>query len=62
MHHLEDLLLCGATAVQVGTTNYINPMAAGEIAEGILDYAERHGVSRVADLVGALEVPAPSTP
>ena len=55
-------LLCGATAVQVGTTNYINPMAAGEIADGILDYAERHGVSRVVDLIGALEVNTPSTP
>ena len=53
-------LLCGATAVQVGTTNYINPMAAGEIADGILQYAERHGVSRVTDLIGALEVNSPS--
>ncbi|MCH2187173.1 dihydroorotate dehydrogenase [Myxococcota bacterium] len=49
-------LLCGATAIQVGTTNYINPMAAGEIADGILDYAKRHGFARVADLVGALDV------
>ncbi|MEE8476353.1 MAG: dihydroorotate dehydrogenase [Myxococcota bacterium] len=48
-------LLCGATAVQVGTSNYLNPAIAGEVAEGITAYAERHGFARVRDLVGALE-------
>jgi dihydroorotate dehydrogenase (NAD+) catalytic subunit len=48
-------LLCGATAVQVGTANYLNPAVAGEIARGIVDYAARHGFARVADLTGALE-------
>jgi len=47
-------LLCGATAVQVGTANYLNPAAAGEIARGIVAYAARHGFARVADLTGAL--------
>jgi dihydroorotate dehydrogenase (NAD+) catalytic subunit len=51
-------LLCGATAVQVGTANYLNPAAAGEIADGIAAYARRHGFRRVADLRGALELPA----
>jgi len=50
-------MLCGATAVQVGTANYLNPGIAGEIADGIVAYAARHGFSRVADLVGALEIP-----
>lgn len=49
-------LLCGATAVQVGTANYLNPAVAGEVAEGIRAYASRHGFGRVADLVGALEL------
>jgi dihydroorotate dehydrogenase (NAD+) catalytic subunit len=53
-------LLCGATAVQVGTANYTNPLAALEVAEGIAAYAERHGFARVADLVGALEASAAS--
>jgi dihydroorotate dehydrogenase (NAD+) catalytic subunit len=48
-------LLCGASAVQVGTTNYLDPGAAERIAGGIADYARRHGFSRVADLTGALE-------
>jgi dihydroorotate dehydrogenase (NAD+) catalytic subunit len=49
-------LLCGATAVQVGTANYLNPMAAAEVAEGIEAWALAHDVARVADLVGVLEV------
>ena len=50
-------LLCGATAVQVGTLNYLDPAAAGRIAQGIAEYAARHGFARVADLTGALETP-----
>ena len=55
-------LLCGATAVQVGTANYLNPAAAGEIADGIAAYAARHGFRRVADLRGALELPSRRDP
>jgi dihydroorotate dehydrogenase (NAD+) catalytic subunit len=50
-------LVCGATAVQVGTASYLNPMAALEVAEGIEAYALAHGISRIADLVGTLEMP-----
>lgn len=49
-------LLCGATAVQVGTANYLNPMAPLEIAEGLAAYAARQGFQRVADLSGALSL------
>jgi dihydroorotate dehydrogenase (NAD+) catalytic subunit len=52
--------LCGATAIQVGTANYLNPRAAVEILEGLVAYALRHGFRRVADLTGALELPNPS--
>ena len=48
-------LVCGATAVQVGTASYLNPAAAGEIAEGMVAWAARHGVARLADLVGTLQ-------
>jgi dihydroorotate dehydrogenase (NAD+) catalytic subunit len=50
-------LLCGASAVQVGTANYLDPSIAGEIADGVAAYAARHGFDRVGDLVGALETP-----
>jgi len=51
-------MLCGATAVQVGTANYTNPMIAREIVAGMEAYAERHGFDRVAQLTGALETPS----
>jgi len=50
-------LLCGATAVQVGTANYLEPDATARIARGVREYAAWHGFRRVADLVGALEIP-----
>jgi dihydroorotate dehydrogenase (NAD+) catalytic subunit len=50
-------LLCGATAVQVGTMNYLDPSAAGKVARGIAEYARRHGFERVADLTGRLDIP-----
>jgi len=51
-------LLCGATAVQVGTASYLEPDVAARIVDGIARYAARQGVARVAELVGALSVPA----
>ena len=57
----EDALkfmLCGATAVQVGTANYLDPSVSGRVAAGIRSYALERGVARVADLVGSLEVPS----
>jgi len=50
-------MLCGAHAVQVGTSNYLDPGVAERVARGIADYALRHGFARVADLTGALESP-----
>jgi dihydroorotate dehydrogenase (NAD+) catalytic subunit len=52
-----QFLLCGAAAVQVGTANFLNPMAAVEVAEGVGEYCARHGVERVSDLVGVVEFP-----
>jgi dihydroorotate dehydrogenase (NAD+) catalytic subunit len=53
-------LLAGATAVQVGTASYLNPLAALEVAEGLRRYAAEQGMARLADLVGALELPGRS--
>jgi dihydroorotate dehydrogenase (NAD+) catalytic subunit len=49
-------LLCGATAVQVGTLNYLEPSIAGDVADGIAAWAADRGVERVSDLVGTLEL------
>ena len=52
-------LLCGASAIQVGTENYLNPRAGVEIAAQMTARAAALGVDRLADLVGSLELPPP---
>lgn len=49
-----QFILAGASAVAVGTANFINPYAMPEIISGIQSYARQQGFSSVADMVGAL--------
>lgn len=49
-----EFLLAGASAVAVGTANFIDPYVTAEIVDGIRDYMLRYGVERVTDLVGAV--------
>jgi dihydroorotate dehydrogenase (NAD+) catalytic subunit len=51
-----EFLLAGATAVQVGTANFVNPATGVTIADGILAYGKREKLSSVRELVGALQV------
>ena len=51
-----EFLLAGATAIQIGTANFIDPAITVKVAEGINDYLDRHGYSSVRDIIGALEV------
>lgn len=51
-----EFLLAGATAIQIGTANFIDPAITVKVAEGIDDYLDRHGYSSVRDIIGALEV------
>lgn len=48
-------MLAGATAVAVGTANFMNPQATVDVIDGIIDYCEEQGVNDVNDLIGALE-------
>lgn len=51
-----EFLLAGATAIEIGTANFIDPAITVKVAQGIDDYLNRHGVSSVKDIIGALEV------
>jgi dihydroorotate dehydrogenase (NAD+) catalytic subunit len=51
-------LLAGASAVQVGTATFRRPGAMVAILEELEQYCVRHGIARVSELVGALEVPS----
>ncbi len=50
-----EFMLAGATAVAVGTANFMNPQATVDVTDGIIDYCEEQGVNDVNDLIGALE-------
>lgn len=50
-----EFMLAGATAVAVGTANFMNPHATQEVIDGIQSYCEEAGVSDVNELIGGLE-------
>jgi dihydroorotate dehydrogenase (NAD+) catalytic subunit len=50
-----EFLLAGASAIEIGTANFIDPAVSAKVAEGLRAYCERHGFERVAQLTGALE-------
>ena len=49
-----EFLMCGATAVQIGTANFIDPAVTIKVIEGIEAWCESHGVSDIHDIIGVL--------
>jgi len=50
-----EFILAGATAIQVGTANFIDPQVSIKILQGIENYLVRHKLSSVKDLIGKLD-------
>ena len=55
-----EFLLAGASAVEVGTYNFVDPSVTTQIVDGIEDYMHRHGFTDIQDLIGALQIPKKS--
>ena len=51
-----EFLLAGASAIQIGTANFIGPAITVKVSEGINDYLDRHGFTSVKDIIGGLIV------
>ena len=51
-----EFMLAGATAIQIGTYNFIDPTISVKVIEGINDYCDRHGFKSVKEIIGAMEV------
>lgn len=49
-----EFMLAGATAIQVGTGNFINPMATIEIIQGIRSYSEGKNIDNIRDIIGSV--------
>ena len=51
-----EFIVAGATAVQIGTANFINPRVSEEVVDGIGDYVKANKLGSIRELIGALEV------
>ena len=51
-----EFMLAGASAIQIGTANFIDPAITLKVADGINEYLDRHGFKSVNEIIGALEV------
>jgi dihydroorotate dehydrogenase (NAD+) catalytic subunit len=51
-----EFFLAGASAIQVGTANFIDPLATMNIIDGIDNYLNRHKTSSISDLIGCLHL------
>jgi dihydroorotate dehydrogenase (NAD+) catalytic subunit len=50
-----EFLLAGASAIQIGTANFIDPSISEKVVDGIQEYLERHNFNSVQEIIGALE-------
>ena len=50
-----EFLLAGASAIQIGTANFIDPSISGKVIDGIEEYLDRHNFTSVQEIIGALE-------
>ena len=51
-----EFMLAGATAIQIGTYNFIDPAVSVKVIDGINEYCDRHGFKSASELTGALEL------
>lgn len=53
-----EMMLAGASAVAIGTANFVNPRASLDAEEGVSAYLAKHGIEALADIVGAVRLEA----
>jgi len=51
-----EFILAGASAIQIGTANFVDPTTTIKVSDGINDYLEKYKINSVRELIGALEV------
>src|SRR3982750_599423 len=54
-----EFMIAGATAVQIGTQNFVDPFVWSKVLDGLQDYMARHNVARLRDLIGAFDPTPP---
>lgn len=51
-----EFLMAGATAIQIGTANFLDPAVTVKVRDGINEWLDRHGCASVREIIGALNV------
>lgn len=51
-----EFMIAGATAIAVGTANFVNPRATTDILNGLIEYMEKENIQKINDLTGSLDV------
>lgn len=49
-----EFIMAGASAVQIGTANFVDPTVTVQVVDGLASYCRRHGVERITDLIGII--------
>ncbi|MBR3480920.1 MAG: dihydroorotate dehydrogenase [Prevotella sp.] len=49
-----EFLMCGASAVQIGTANFIDPSVTIKVRDGINDWLDSHNISSVSEIIGTI--------
>ena len=50
-----EFIMAGATAIEIGAANFIDPAITLKVRDGINDWLDRHGCSSVSEIVGSLK-------
>lgn len=53
-----EFIIAGASAVQVGTANFVDPLIWPKLLDGIQQYGERHNIAKITDLTGTIDTTA----
>lgn len=51
-----EFMICGASAVQLGTINFVNPNASIEIIDGLVNYCKETSLNKISDLIGSYSI------
>ena len=49
-----EFLMAGATAVQIGTANFLDPTVTVKVVDGLQDYLNRHNIKDIHDIIGII--------
>ena len=49
-----EFMMAGATAIQIGTANFVDPMITMKVKEGIAEWLENHGCKHVSEIIGVV--------